>query len=34
MAHPEFDPYSASADDAMSLLDALIKSSIPITKMQ
>ena len=34
MAHPEFDPYSASADDAMSLLDALIKSSSPITKMQ
>jgi len=31
MAHPEFDPYSASADDAMSLLDRLIKSSSPIT---
>jgi hypothetical protein len=31
MAHPEFDPYSASADDAMSLLDKLIQSSSPIT---
>jgi hypothetical protein len=34
MAHPEFDPYSASADDAMSLLDSLIKSGSPIKKMQ
>jgi len=33
MAHPEFDPYSASAEDAMVLLDALIKSSSPITIM-
>jgi hypothetical protein len=33
MAHPEFDPYSASAEDAMSLLDVLIKSSSPITMM-
>jgi hypothetical protein len=33
MAHPEFDPYSASADDAMSLLEDLIKSSSPITPM-
>lgn len=33
MAHPEFDPYSASADDAMSLLYELIKSSSPITTM-
>ena len=30
MAHPEFDPYSASANDAMSLFDDLIKSSSPI----
>ncbi len=30
MAHPHFDPYSASANDAMSLLDDLIKSSSPI----
>ena len=34
LAHPEFDPYSASADDAMSLLNELIKSGSPITKMQ
>ena len=33
MAHPEFDPYSATADDAMSLLDQLIQSSSPITMM-
>lgn len=33
MAHPEFDPYSASADEAMSLLERLIKSSSPITMM-
>jgi hypothetical protein len=30
MAHPQFDPYSASANDAMSLFDDLIKSSSPI----
>ena len=30
MAHPEFDPYSASANDAISLFDDLIKSSSPI----
>jgi hypothetical protein len=33
MAHPEFDPYSASADAAIALLDQLIKSSSPITIM-
>ena len=33
MAHPEFDPYSASSKDAMSLLDELIKTSSPITHM-
>jgi hypothetical protein len=33
MAHPEFDPYSASSEDAMSLLDELIKTSSPITRM-
>ena len=33
MAHPEFDPYSASSKDAMSLLDELIKTSSPITRM-
>ena len=30
-AHPPFDPYSASAYDAMSLLDVLLESSSPIT---
>ena len=30
MAHPQFDPYSASAHDAMSLFDDLVKSSSPI----
>lgn len=30
MAHPEFDPYSASAKDAISLLDELLKTSSPI----
>ena len=30
MAHPEFDPYSASSKDAISLLDELIKTSSPI----
>jgi hypothetical protein len=30
MAHPEFDPYSATAKDAMALLDALVKTSSPI----
>jgi len=33
MAHPEFDPYSASSNDAMSLLGELIKTSSPITHM-
>jgi hypothetical protein len=33
MAHPEFDHYSASADDAMSLLAEFIKSSSPISIM-
>ncbi len=30
MAHPEFDPYSASAKDAMFILDELIKTGSPI----
>jgi len=33
MSHPEFDPYSATAKDAMSLLDELIQSSTPIVTM-
>ena len=33
MAHPEFDPYSATAKDAMSLLEELIKTSTPIVTM-
>jgi len=33
MAHPEFDPYSATAKDAMALLDALVKTSCPIGSM-
>ena len=31
VAHPEINPYSASADDAMSLLAELIESSSPIS---
>ena len=34
MAHPEFDPYSASSKDALSLLDELIITSKPIVKME
>jgi hypothetical protein len=34
MAHPEFDPYSATAKDAMALLDALVKTSSPISSME
>jgi len=30
MAHPEFDPYTATSKEAMSLLDDLIKTSSPI----
>jgi len=30
MAHPEFDPYSASGKDAISLLDELLKTGTPI----
>ena len=30
MAHPEFDPYTATSKEAMSLLDELITSSSPI----
>jgi hypothetical protein len=30
MAHPEFDPYTATSKEAMSLLDELIKTSSPI----
>ena len=34
MAHPEFDPYSASSKDALVLLDELIITSKPIVKME
>lgn len=30
MAHPEFDPYTATSKEAMSLLEELIKTSYPI----
>ena len=30
MAHPEFDPYTASAKDACFILDELIKTGTPI----
>jgi hypothetical protein len=30
MAHPEFDPYSASAKDAFFILEELIKTGTPI----
>lgn len=30
MAHPEFDPYTASAKDAFIILDELIKTGTPI----
>lgn len=30
MAHPEFDPYTATSKEAISLLDELIKISSPI----
>jgi len=33
MAHPEFDPYTASAKQAFLLLDELIKTSSPIVAM-
>ena len=33
MAHPEFDPYSASSSDAMKFIDDLLKSSTPIQNM-
>ena len=33
MAHPEFDPYSATAKHAMSLLEELIKTSTPIVPL-
>lgn len=33
LAHPEFDPYSATAKDAMSLLEELIQTSTPIVAM-
>ena len=33
MSHPESDPYSATSKDAMSLLDALLKTSSPISSM-
>ena len=34
LAHPEFDPYSASSKDALALLDELIKTSKPIVNME
>ena len=34
MAHPEFDPYSASSKDALALLDELIITSKPIVTME
>ena len=34
MAHPEFDPYSATAKNAIALLDALIKTSSPISSLE
>ena len=34
MAHPEFDPYSASSKDALALLDELIKTSKPIVTIE
>ncbi len=34
MAHPEFDPYSASAKDAIAILDELIKTGSPIVTME
>jgi hypothetical protein len=34
MAHPEFDPYSASSKDALALLDELIITSKPILTME
>ena len=33
LAHPEFDPYSATSKDAMLLLDELLKTSSPISSM-
>ena len=33
MAHPEFDPYTATSKEAISLLDELIKTSSPIAAM-
>ena len=33
MAHPEFDPYSASSSVVMKIMDDLIKSSTPIQTM-
>jgi len=34
LAHPEFDPYSASSKDAIRIIDELIKSSRPIETMR
>lgn len=33
MAHPEFDPYTATYKEAISVLDELIKTSRPIDAM-
>ena len=33
MAHPEFDPYTATSKEAISVLDELIKTSRPIAAM-
>lgn len=34
LGHPEFDPYTATSKEAISLLDELIKTSSPIMAMQ
>lgn len=34
LAHPEFDPYSASSKDAIRIIDELVKSSSPIETMR
>ena len=34
MAHPEFDPYTATSKEAISVLDELIKTSKPIVNME
>jgi hypothetical protein len=34
MAHPEFDPYTATSKEAISLFDELIKTISPIAAMK